>query len=111
MTPRMWVRSPMLASQAENPLHALRLDGRAIKLRRNQEESAYAAAETLASMIPWNGDTEKMIDRFDGRALLDFYKEPDPRTQHQQSEAERELEEVLNYHQQPFLSVSMSYYA
>ena len=82
----------LLRMQAENPLHALRIDGRAIKLHRNQD--AYAAAETLASMIPWNGDTEKMIDRFDGRALLDFYKEPDPRTQHQKSEAERELDEV-----------------
>ncbi|CAL8468559.1 g8099 [Coccomyxa elongata] len=81
--------------EAENPLHALRIDGRAVKLRRNQD--AYAAAETLASMIPWNGDTEKMIDRFDGRALLDFYKEPDPRTQYRQTEAEQELEELVNF--------------
>lgn len=59
---------------------------------RNQE--AYTAAETLVSMIPWNGNQEKMIDRFDGRALLDFYREPDPRTQHKLSDAEQELEEV-----------------
>ena len=27
-------------------------------------------------MIPWNGDDDNIIDRFDGRAVLDFYIEP-----------------------------------
>ena len=31
----------------------------------------------MKQMLPWNGDDENMIDRFDGRAVLDFYIEPD----------------------------------
>jgi hypothetical protein len=59
---------------------------------RNPE--AYAAAEARDGMIPWNGDAENMIDRFDGRALLDFYRDPDARRKQQKSDAEAELEEV-----------------
>ena len=25
-------------------------------------------------MLPWNGKDDNLIDRFDGRALLDFYR-------------------------------------
>ena len=35
-------------------------------------------------MIPWNGDGENLIDRFDGRALLDMYIDPDPRAKRQE---------------------------
>ena len=45
-------------------------------------------------MLAWNGDAENMIDRFDGRALLDFYKDPDPRNKPQKTDDELELEEV-----------------
>lgn len=26
-------------------------------------------------MLPWNGKEDNLIDRFDGRALLDFYRQ------------------------------------
>ena len=73
-------------------MDALRIDGRPCKLVRNQE--AYAAAEAREGMIAWNGNAENMIDRFDGRALLDFYKDPDPRNKPQKADEELELEEV-----------------
>lgn len=73
-------------------MDALRIDGRPCKLIRNPE--AYAAAEAREGMLAWNGDAENMIDRFDGRALLDFYKDPDPRNKPQKTDDEVELEEV-----------------
>jgi hypothetical protein len=73
-------------------LDVLRIDGRPCKLIRNPE--AYAAAEAREGMLAWNGDAENMIDRFDGRALLDFYKDPDPRNKPQKTDDELELEEV-----------------
>lgn len=46
-------------------------------------------------MIPWNGQQDNLIDRFDGRALLDFYREPEPHARRpQKTEDEMELEEV-----------------
>ena len=47
-------------------------------------------------MIPWNGDDDNMIDRFDGRAILDFYIEPSTTKQNQQkSSKELEFEQLL----------------
>ena len=70
----------------------LRIDGRACKRVKNQE--AYMAAETMEGMLPWNGAQDNLIDRFDGRALLDFYQEPDKRARRQKTEDELEVEEV-----------------
>ena len=88
----MWGCDWELLLQAASPLDALRIDGRPSKLVRNQE--AYAAAEAREGMIAWNGNADNMIDRFDGRALLDFYKDPDPRNKPQKADEELELEEV-----------------
>ncbi len=82
----------MMTPQATNPLDALRIDGRPCKLIRNQD--AYAAAEAREGMLAWNGNADNMIDRFDGRALLDFYKDPDPRKKPEKTDEELELEEV-----------------
>lgn len=60
--------------QAEQPVNLLRVDGRPAKKIRSEEQ--YRAVESLEGMIPWNGRTDNLIDRFDGRALLDFYREP-----------------------------------
>ena len=82
--------------QAELPQNILRVDGRPSRMKRNQEQ--YAAIESKQGMIPWNGQQDNLIDRFDGRALLDFYKEPDGHSRRQhKSEDEIELDEV-NYH-------------
>ena len=88
----MWGCDWELLLQAASPLDALRIDGRPSKLVRNQE--AYAAAEAREGMIAWNGNADNMIDRFDGRALLDFYKDPDPRNKPQKADDQLELEEV-----------------
>lgn len=53
-------------------MHTLRVDGRACRRFRNDE--AAAAVERMDGMLPWNGKADNMIDRFDGRALLDFYR-------------------------------------
>lgn len=82
----------MMILQATNPLDALRIDGRPCKLIRNQE--AYGAAEAREGMLAWNGHADNMIDRFDGRALLDFYKDPDPRKKPEKTDEELELDEV-----------------
>lgn len=55
-------------------MNLLRVDGRPAKKIRSEEQ--YRAVESLQGMIPWNGRTDNLIDRFDGRALLDFYREP-----------------------------------
>ena len=46
-------------------------------------------------MIPWNGNPDNLIDRFDGRALLDMYREiPHGARQRQLSADDETLEEV-----------------
>ena len=78
--------------QAETPANLLRVDGRAARLVRSQQ--CYLAAEAREGLFPWNGAEDNLIDRFDGRALLDFYREPDPRSQRPKTEDELELEAV-----------------
>ena len=50
----------------------------------------------MVGFLPWNGNADNLIDRFDGRALLDFYVEPDPSAagRRKRSEEEEELDEV-----------------
>lgn len=50
----------------------------------------------MQGFIPWNGKQDNLIDRFDGRALLDFYEEPDKSAlaKRTKSEEEAELDEV-----------------
>ncbi len=79
--------------QTEEPAQLLRVDGRACNKFRNTEQ--YAALEALDGFIAWNGRADNMIDRFDGRALLDFYREPDDSVRKRpKTEAQLELEEV-----------------
>lgn len=49
--------------------------------------------------IPWNGKQDILIDRFDGRALLDFIRDPSSRHFRalEKSEEEEELEEFVNF--------------
>ncbi len=77
--------------QAEQPVNLLRVDGRPCKIRRNQEQ--YDAVESMQGMLPWNGQQDNLIDRFDGRSLLDFLYDP-PRVHPPKSDKERQLEEV-----------------
>ncbi len=77
--------------KAELPLNILRVDARPVKLFRNTEQ--HRAIESLEGMLPWNGNHDNMIDRFDGRALLDFYRDPVP-SKRQKTADEQLLEEV-----------------
>lgn len=80
--------------QAELPLNLLRVDARPAKVFRNAEQ--HRAIESMEGMLPWNGNHNCMIDRFDGRALLDFYKEPLP-TKRKKTADEELLEEVPHF--------------
>ncbi len=77
--------------QAEQPLNYLRIDGRPARLFAGTEQ--YRGQESMEGMLPWNGDRDNMIDRFDGRALLDFYREPVPGRQRKTADEEM-LDEV-----------------
>ena len=80
--------------QAEQPVNLLRVDGRPCKTFRSDEQ--YRAIESTEGMIPWNGRTDNLIDRFDGRALLDFYREPPPASARRpRTDDEIELDEVI----------------
>ncbi len=80
------------APQAETPENLLRVDGRSARLVRSQQ--CYLAAEAREGMFAWNGAEDNLIDRFDGRALLDFYREPDDRSRRPKTEDELELDAV-----------------
>lgn len=54
-------------------------------------------------MLAWNGNRENLIDRFDGRALLDFYRDHVPRRV-AKSEEELQLEEVFTISAYPLLN-------
>ncbi|KAJ9527798.1 hypothetical protein QJQ45_000348 [Haematococcus lacustris] len=58
----------------EHPLNFLTVEGRGVKLYKNAEQ--HAAVERNEGLIPWNDDPENLIDRFDARSLLDFYRDP-----------------------------------
>ncbi|MCH84226.1 CLK4-associating serine/arginine rich protein-like, partial [Trifolium medium] len=51
----------------------------------------------LCRRIPWNGKQDILIDRFDGRALLDFIRDSSFRRVQEKSEEEEELEEFVNF--------------
>ena len=81
--------------QAELPVNLLRIDGRSCSVTINEEQ--YHAVQNMEGMIPMNGQHDNLIDRFDGRALLDFYREPVVgRQAKSKTEDELELEEVCS---------------
>lgn len=68
---------PPRCPQKENPLHYLRLDARSCRLFKN--EAQYYAIENNEGLVPWAGQQDNLIDRYDVRSLLDMYVEPDKR--------------------------------
>ena len=85
-------RVSVFCLQADLPLHLITLDGRSCPIHKNTEQ--YEEIERMSGMVAWNGDPECMIDRFDVRAMLDFYREYEPPRDDVKTEEERELEEV-----------------
>ncbi|TST73071.1 CLK4-associating serine/arginine rich protein [Bagarius yarrelli] len=54
----------------KDPAQFLQVHGRAYKI--HLDPAVALAAESPANMMPWQGDTNNMIDRFDVRAHLDY---------------------------------------
>lgn len=76
-------------------MNLLRIDGRSCSVTVNEEQ--YHAVQNMEGMIPMNGQHDNLIDRFDGRALLDFYRDPVNRQVSSKTEDDLELEEVRNF--------------
>lgn len=59
-------------------------------MHRNTQE--YENIEQMKVMVPWNGDNDCLIDRFDARSMLDFYRES--KAKPKKSDEEAEMDEV-----------------
>ncbi|KAF9331782.1 hypothetical protein BG006_005368, partial [Podila minutissima] len=57
-------------SKLGDPMQLLRVSGKATKLVTNPE--SYSFNEDPKNLMPWASDPAIKIDRFDGRALLDY---------------------------------------
>ncbi|PSC70871.1 CLK4-associating serine arginine rich isoform B [Micractinium conductrix] len=92
----------MEEAQTDAPIHALRLDGAACRLLRNDAQSyaqRRADGQAAEGLVPWGAKPDVLIDRYDVRSLLDMYIEPDPSAlrHRQRSTREVELEEQLQF--------------
>jgi arginine/serine-rich splicing factor 16 len=92
-----------------DPTQFLQLHGRQCKI--HIDPGIAIAANSPATMMPWQGNEEIMIDRFDARAHLDFIREPKKDDEDEQMSYE---ERHLNYEryrilvQNEFLTISES---
>lgn len=89
-------RAVFLAKRRGDPQQSIQVIGSRSRVYR--DDGLYQATEDQQGLIPWNGKQDVLIDRFDGRALLDFIREPVKRLHAQKkSEEEEELEEFVNF--------------
>ncbi|ONL98721.1 Splicing factor arginine/serine-rich [Zea mays] len=104
-------RAVYLARRRGDPQQALQVSG--TRCRVHRDDALYQATEDqqglcvpnplspslLSVRIQWNGKQDVLIDRFDGRALLDFIRDSSSRPFRVQgkSEEEEELEEFVNF--------------
>ncbi|KAI5069174.1 hypothetical protein GOP47_0015475 [Adiantum capillus-veneris] len=90
-------RAVYLAKRRGDPQQSLRLVG--TRCRVHHDPALYQATQDQQGLIPWNGRSDNLIDRFDGRALLDFIRENDGRfrARKERTEEEEELEERVNF--------------
>ncbi|CAG8748455.1 20496_t:CDS:10, partial [Racocetra persica] len=82
-------------SRLGDPSQLLRLTGTATKLFPNAEQH-YFYENSEKSLMQWQGDAETRIDRFDGRALLDYLPPNVPNLSVLPTD-ERDLQEELNF--------------
>ncbi|KAF9682394.1 hypothetical protein SADUNF_Sadunf05G0104500 [Salix dunnii] len=88
-------RAVYLAKRRGDPMQSIQVIGNRSRMYR--DDGLYQATQDQQGLIPWNGKQDVLIDRFDGRALLDFIREFGPRQPPQKSEEEEELEEFVNF--------------
>ncbi|POO02804.1 Suppressor of white apricot N-terminal domain containing protein [Trema orientale] len=90
-------RAVFLAKRRGDPQQSIQLVG--TRCRMYRDDGLYQASEDQQGLIPWNGKQDVLIDRFDGRALLDFIRESGSRhfRAQEKSEEEEELEECVNF--------------
>ncbi|PQQ05880.1 CLK4-associating serine/arginine rich protein isoform X2 [Prunus yedoensis var. nudiflora] len=88
-------RAVFLAKRRGDPQQSIQVVGSRCRLYR--DDGLYQASEDQQGLIPWNGKPDVLIDRFDGRALLDFIRESRHLRAQEKSEEEEELEEFVNF--------------
>ncbi|VFQ58381.1 unnamed protein product [Cuscuta campestris] len=90
-------RAIYLAKRRGDPRQYIQAVGTRCRIYR--DDALYQATEDEQGMIPWNGKQDTLIDRFDGRALLDFIRDTSSRSFRapQRTEEEEELEEFVNF--------------
>ncbi|XP_025013922.1 CLK4-associating serine/arginine rich protein isoform X3 [Ricinus communis] len=91
-------RAVYLAKRRGDPQQSIQVISS--RCRTYRDDSLYQATQDQQGLIPWNGKQDVLIDRFDGRALLDFIRESTGSRRFrppQKSEEEEELEEFVNF--------------
>ncbi|XP_022751270.1 CLK4-associating serine/arginine rich protein-like isoform X3 [Durio zibethinus] len=90
-------RAIFLAKRRGDPQQSIQVIGSRCRIHR--DDALYHATEDQQGLIPWNGKQDVLIDRFDGRSLLDFIREPGTRhfRNQEKSEEEEEVEEFVNF--------------
>ncbi|CAI5472181.1 unnamed protein product [Closterium sp. Yama58-4] len=90
-------RADQRSRRAGDPTQLLRVAG--TKLRLAHDSAVYQSAQDLSGLIPWNNREDTLIDRFDGRAMLDFIREYDPHRHRamELTEQQEEEEEACNF--------------
>ncbi|KAF9599965.1 hypothetical protein IFM89_002000 [Coptis chinensis] len=90
-------RAVFLAKRRGDPQQSLMPVG--TRCRMYRDDGIYQATQDQQGLIPWNGKQDILIDRFDGRALLDFIRDSTSRNfrLHSKTEEEEELEEFVNF--------------
>ncbi|KAG9305196.1 hypothetical protein G9A89_010704 [Geosiphon pyriformis] len=83
-------------SRLGDPSQLLRLTGTARKLHPDAEQHFYHE-NPEKSLMTWQGDSETKIDRFDGRALLDFIPTHSTAMAQEIPSDERDIQEELNF--------------
>eukprot|EP01105_Mastigella_eilhardi_P026469 TRINITY_DN7707_c0_g1_i1.p1 TRINITY_DN7707_c0_g1~~TRINITY_DN7707_c0_g1_i1.p1 ORF type:complete len:358 (-),score=110.36 TRINITY_DN7707_c0_g1_i1:1618-2664(-) len=86
------------AKHPVDPLQSLRMYGQPVKALFDTQQ--YNAVEAGEQLMPWQGHRDNMIDRFDGRALLDIIPVFDKQQQQREmyiTDEEAEQEAELNY--------------
>ncbi|KAI6700035.1 hypothetical protein NL676_014359 [Syzygium grande] len=68
-------RAVFLAKRRGDPQQSIQAVGSRCRMYR--DDGLYQATQDQQGLIPWNGKEDILIDRFDGRALLDFIRDID----------------------------------